>query len=340
MINVLRKIRHNLLSKNSFLKYLLYLTGEIVLVIVGILIALNINNRNEERKNEEKVKATLLQIQQELEIDINKATELIEYYRVKDSLISLVLGEKLTLADYQAPVNSGLFSVITNVVDLVTTNNAYNSLMRNIDNIPVRFTPLIADLNQVYIDDKTQVDYYNNSISELANKVLDKWSAEYEWYSQLFTGITSDAPIQYFLNSPFYKNEVVTYNVISMQNHLQFIKEYRNDAIKSYLKIAALVNPTEPIEKSFVVPRYMYQNITGTYEIREGLNLELAFDEGHLMARQTGQAEPFELFPLTHLRFYAVNGKAIINFKKDTNRAYTGFSVYQNNAYLTGKKIQ
>ncbi|MFY0592348.1 DUF6090 family protein [Roseivirga sp.] len=340
MINALRKVRRNLLSKNSFLKYLLYLMGEIVLVIVGILIALNINNRNEERKNEEKVTSTLLQIQQELEIDINKATELIEYYRVKDSLISLVLGNKLTLKDYKTPANGGLFSIITNVVDLVTTNNGYNSLMRNIDNIPTRFEPVIADLNQVYIDDKTQVDYYNNSISELANNVLEKWSSEHAWYSELFTGFTNDKAINYFLNSPFYKNEVVTYNVISMQNHLQFIKQYRNDAIKSYLKIAALVDPTQPIEKSFIVPRYMYENIVGIYKIREGLNLEIKFDEGHLMAQQTGQEVPFELFPLTHLQYYALNGQAIINFQKDTERAYTGFKVYQNNAYISAEKIK
>lgn len=338
MINALRKVRKNLLSKNSFFKYLIYLIGEIVLVIVGILIALNINNRNEASNNEKKVIATLLQIQQELAIDIDKATELIEYYRVKDSLISLVLADKLTLEDYKNP-SSGLFSIVTNVVDLITTNNGYNSLMRNIDNIPERFEPLIAGLNKVYIDDKTQVDYYNNSISEVANKVLEKWSEDYEWYSQLFTGFTDDKAYDYFLNSPFYKNEVVTYNVISMQNHLPFIKQYRTDAIKSYLGIAARVDPTKPIEKPFIIPRYLYQDIPGTYQIREGLTLELKFDEGHLMAKQTGQA-PFELHPLSPTQFYALSGKAILNFQKDANQAYTSFTVYQNNTTITAQKVK
>jgi hypothetical protein len=39
-----------MLTKNKFSKYLLYAIGEIVLVVIGILIALNINNRNEEHK--------------------------------------------------------------------------------------------------------------------------------------------------------------------------------------------------------------------------------------------------------------------------------------------------
>jgi len=338
MISALRKVRKNLLSKNSFVKYLLYLIGEIVLVIAGILIALNINNRNEARINEKKVVSTLVQIQQELAIDIDKATQLIEYYRVKDSLISLVLLDKVSIADYKNP-NSSLFSIVTNVVDLVTTNNGYNSLMRNIDNIPVRFEPILAGLNQVYIDDKTQVDYYNKSISDVANKVLERWSEDYEWYSELFTGFKDDTPLEYFLNSPFYKNEVVTYNVISMQNHLPFIKQYRTDAIKSYLAIAALVDPMKPIEEPFIIPRYLYENIEGTYQINGALNIELKFDEGHLITTRPNQSS-FELHPLSATQFYAIQSKALLNFQKDSAGNYTGFTVYQNSREIQAEKIE
>jgi len=45
-----RRIRHRLANENSFLKYTRYAIGEIVLVVIGILIALQINNWNEQRK--------------------------------------------------------------------------------------------------------------------------------------------------------------------------------------------------------------------------------------------------------------------------------------------------
>jgi hypothetical protein len=55
MIKFFRKIRQNLLSENKFSKYLIYAIGEIILVVIGILIALGINNWNEEnKKNVEK----------------------------------------------------------------------------------------------------------------------------------------------------------------------------------------------------------------------------------------------------------------------------------------------
>ena len=50
MIKFFRKIRQKLLSENKFSKYLIYAVGEIVLVVIGILIALQINNWNEIRQ--------------------------------------------------------------------------------------------------------------------------------------------------------------------------------------------------------------------------------------------------------------------------------------------------
>jgi len=50
MLKFFRKIRQKLLSENKFSKYLIYAVGEIFLVVIGILIALQINNWNESKK--------------------------------------------------------------------------------------------------------------------------------------------------------------------------------------------------------------------------------------------------------------------------------------------------
>ena len=49
MIHFFRKTRKKLADENKPLKYMRYAIGEIVLVVIGILIALQINNWNEER---------------------------------------------------------------------------------------------------------------------------------------------------------------------------------------------------------------------------------------------------------------------------------------------------
>ena len=51
MLRFFRNIRQRLLTDHKFSKYLLYAIGEILLVVIGILIALQIDNWNEERKD-------------------------------------------------------------------------------------------------------------------------------------------------------------------------------------------------------------------------------------------------------------------------------------------------
>ena len=52
MITFFRRFRQRLLSENKFSKYILYAIGEIILVVIGILIALQINNWNQSRLSE------------------------------------------------------------------------------------------------------------------------------------------------------------------------------------------------------------------------------------------------------------------------------------------------
>ena len=77
MIKFFRHIRHQLLSENKpaspagrFSKYLLYAIGEIVLVVVGILMALQINNWNEQRKDNSTAKIYYDQILQDFSKDL------------------------------------------------------------------------------------------------------------------------------------------------------------------------------------------------------------------------------------------------------------------------------
>lgn len=65
MITFFRKVRQRLLSENKFTKYLVYAVGEIVLVVIGILLALQINNWNDGRKERQKEKFVLKDLHKE-----------------------------------------------------------------------------------------------------------------------------------------------------------------------------------------------------------------------------------------------------------------------------------
>ncbi len=76
MIKFFRKIRQKLLSENKFSKYLIYAIGEILLVVIGILIALQINNWNQNKNEQNKIKEYAVSLIQDLEGDIKMTSEI------------------------------------------------------------------------------------------------------------------------------------------------------------------------------------------------------------------------------------------------------------------------
>ena len=70
MLHFFRKIRHDLIANSKSYKYLKYAIGEVILVMLGILMALQVNNWNEERKNEEKQLSLLANLKNDLDKDI------------------------------------------------------------------------------------------------------------------------------------------------------------------------------------------------------------------------------------------------------------------------------
>lgn len=77
MTNFFGKIRHKLLANNKVTKYLMYAVGEIILVVIGILLALQVNNWNESRKTKEREIKTLKELQVALQISQNNLQKLI-----------------------------------------------------------------------------------------------------------------------------------------------------------------------------------------------------------------------------------------------------------------------
>ena len=92
MIKFFRHIRQNLIMENKSGKYLKYAIGEIVLVVIGILIALSINNWNINRVDSKKEIKYLKSIKLDLLKDIESTTYNIEFRKKK------LLGTKKLIA--------------------------------------------------------------------------------------------------------------------------------------------------------------------------------------------------------------------------------------------------
>ena len=121
MIKFFRKIRYDLMEKNKTKKYFKYAIGEIVLVVVGILIALQLNNANENWKREKLKQELLIELKSKIMADTvsltnekerltsaylnakllkRVVTEDLPYTEALDSSLALISRVRITKADY------------------------------------------------------------------------------------------------------------------------------------------------------------------------------------------------------------------------------------------------
>ncbi len=127
MIQFFRKIRQKLLLEGNTIKYLKYAIGEIILVVIGILIALQINTWNEVKKHQAREIVLLKELKSNLktnilnlEKDIKTQTEGMQYFNII-----------MDHADHKRPYNDSLPSYLQKAnfaPDVVLTASAFETM--------------------------------------------------------------------------------------------------------------------------------------------------------------------------------------------------------------------
>lgn len=147
MINFFRRIRQQLLAGGKFSKYLPYAFGEIVLVVIGILIALQLNNWRENQIAREKeiqiykeLKSDLQQTQSDIEETIELHREALQYNQnlifyihdkvpLSDSVYNSFVSSSI---DYQIIPKTSAFENLKNIGLNTLTNDSLRMSLTNL----------------------------------------------------------------------------------------------------------------------------------------------------------------------------------------------------------------
>jgi hypothetical protein len=179
MIKIFRAVRQKLLNENpppeatgrvgTFNKYLIYAFGEIVLVVLGILIALQINNWNEIRKEHIEAQKILVDLQADIRTDIETLNDQVDFkkkmIRGYKNCLDMLAGKKKE--DKSEFMES--FKSILQVGD-VTLNATTFSNLKTTGKIRLIEPETLAD---------SIVDYYNTD--------LGAWQSALREYTRTIT---------------------------------------------------------------------------------------------------------------------------------------------------------
>jgi hypothetical protein len=349
MIKFFRKFRQKLLSENKFSNYLIYAVGEIVLVVIGILIALQINNWNENRKANENFILLLSNVRNELAYNIELSSEVINYNRILDTLAHKVLNNRLVKEDYKN--NPKLFRIGLNYQPIYLSRNAFSSLIELKKDKSIKEKSIISDLKFIYSDNYDNIQRFNLVIEDMALKFNDELRLERDWAYQLTRASSTDdlieneAIMEYYINNPFYLNNVDFFWIISVGNMMSLLIPTRNKLINSYINISEYLGLEKDI--SIVNDPVKFKYCYGTYKHSSGWTYKIFEDNNQILIDYRNPKDsivcgacPIYFDDKTNLTIELEGGVRFGELKFDVRQNVTSLHTYFGNRRSNFKKIE
>jgi len=211
MIKFFRKIRQNLLSQGKTGKYFKYAIGEIVLVVIGILIALGINNWNEKMNQGTNFDKLIDALENEIIENIEEANYEIKWYRVTQLNASKILANKISRKQF---LENRILRSLIEINRLDINSDDVSSLVHKQEDFPENYKVLIPHLKNYLKFEKrynTNQLEYGKQVTEYNNFLIKTQPWYASSYSMVLDSIALNKQVDFYLENPIYKNFLRSY---------------------------------------------------------------------------------------------------------------------------------
>jgi len=239
MIKFFRKIRQRLLTENKFSKYLIYAIGEIVLVVIGILIALSINNWNAEKKSLQRQNALLTQMKNNLEDNLVQFRSVEKAYQRRRESIKIVIDhihnkEKLQDSishNFYGPfrvgppnISSSAFETLkSSGLDIIKSDKLREKIITHYQVLYEQYAKTIERGLDTW-ETEVIASYYSQNFSVSNDKFLTPNNYEFLFSDQKFMNILTSRRsfFRYIISELKRIQELTQALIIDLENHLEF----------------------------------------------------------------------------------------------------------------------
>jgi hypothetical protein len=238
MIKFFRKIRQKLLQQNRITQYLTYAIGEIFLVVIGILIALQINNANEAYKAKQSERAVLNNLIQDLRADslsfsdnlatlnkINNLHQVLYEIGVKGMDLEIENPNLIRFQIYYNPVaikNDPFVAGKISSESIRKEINTYSRFLKDLDDTYAQYAELLENRVRVFLADK-KIHQLSNWFE---NKAYTKQEVSFEFVDKSGLILLSKTPeFQQLLLEASIKSKNTESNIKQVLTQNQKLKE-------------------------------------------------------------------------------------------------------------------
>ena len=261
MIRFFRAIRKKLIDESAVRRYIVYATGEILLVVIGILIALQINNANELAKKKERTDRSLLSIRNTLADDIQSKSDYLRYIVRQDSMAMILIENDLTEEFLNKPEVRRLLYSLYHAESNRINNSAFLALTNQASDLPVEYDSLFLSLSRVYNIRMEDVHEEMDTFMDYTFQLNDELRTGHNYYLKSYSN--SDM-VKFATNNDRYKDDVAMRREYLTQL-MEDVGNYYADALYAYTQISRMLNFDLVYPDSMYLPEKI-SKYTGLYK--------------------------------------------------------------------------
>lgn len=230
-MRIFNKARLETIKSSGLRKYIIYAIGEIVLVVLGILIALWINNKNQE----EQIASTNVDLQEKVLLQLEKDIEVIDQFKKElDTLNNVylrVLNREYdkTKMDEKGILSTLLLDVKDLGMDMHNTNWIDNAVLDT-----SKASENLINLSGIYKSYFKDIDDIEKIIYEKFTANLGYLEKTQPWYTTLITDLRCENDcINYLLRSEQHKSRTASLRFLYIHSYRELVSRFHYELIAS-----------------------------------------------------------------------------------------------------------
>jgi len=227
MLTFFHKIRQTLLSENKLSRYLLYAIGEITLVMVGILLAVQVNNWNESRESKQRLNGILRTISYDLVTDTTLTAQITAFYEQHEQNSLKIINKELTPQNFESCLQCPSLPVL--IRTLTIQQKGYELLKNFYNQHDSERDSLVTNITQFYALFTEIVQNNNDNLEADALRNLEHYK-EYSWFVDFTQSKKNPEMTTYFTQSEDFRKMVAAHGILAHGNYLAVLRSYKLNA--------------------------------------------------------------------------------------------------------------
>jgi|GEM_PF-3898052 hypothetical protein len=226
MIRFFRSFRQKFVNENSAGKYLKYAIGEVLLVVIGILIALQVNENNRESHQREETLTVYASIADELTADMDLLDIYLPEFQWKNRILTHIVKQGATAEEWSQ--NDSLFNSFNSFPDFGISQARFQVLKNMLPyDEPTRLlNNRIADFYQKY---NVILDVRTMEANLSYNRNIAYWEENEEWFAAAIADRNLEPLAVNATSDPIFRNKLTWYRIV-LRRLEGGLREYRNEA--------------------------------------------------------------------------------------------------------------